>query len=184
MKKVLFLLFAFLLSYPSFGQAIAVREENEKVLLVGTNYMSDYTTGVSLMVLSNKETGEKIYELGLYFDLYGRTLCQKGSKAIFKTFNGTIITLRQITETGDVISRRKLVNSSRINEELDRYRLQTDYRITEDDLQTLMHEGIQLMRIETLIGLKDYTYRKDALGGFLSAEYDLILDKKDFESNF
>lgn len=47
-----------------------------------------------------------------------------------------------------------------------------------------MNEGIAILRVETLAGIREYNYDKDYLGKFLRSELDLINDKKSFENDF
>lgn len=179
MQRFIIIILILFISGPIFAQSIGYRDESENILIVGTNYMttnplSNRITGIALEVLTNKTTGENTVNISLLFETLSKTFCQKNSKAIFKTFEGNVITLQESLETNSIT--RETRDS--------KYILKPQYSISEEDLQTIMKEGIQLMRIETLKGLKDFKYKKDVLGGFLTAEYNLILEKKDFSSDF
>ena len=185
MKRLLFVLLATILSVPVFSQTVGFRDDSEKILAVGSNYMltkpwGSYSSGVALAVYTEKESGQRKFDLGIYFETYGQTFCQEHSRAIFKTFSGSIITLEQWLETSDVQNSRERVGDYRSTT----YSLTPHYIVPEDVLNKLMEEGIEVMRIETLKGLKDFTYKSDVLGAFLTKEYNLILGKQDFGTDF
>lgn len=185
MKKQIILLSLILLSVPTFAQSIGFRDDNSEYLAIGTDYMitrafSSYDTGVALAIYTDKHAGVKTYYLGLYFETYGKTFCQKHSRAVIKTFSGSIITISEILDTYKVINFREQVGDYQSTT----YSLKPQYSISEEDIKILMAEGVQLLRIETLQGLKDFTYKSDVLGGYLTKEYNLILGKQDFGSDF
>lgn len=185
MKKNIVLLSFILLSVPMFAQTIGFRDDNGEVLAIGTDYMitrafGSYDTGVALAIYTDKHTGEKTYDLGIYFETYGKTFCQEHSRAVIKTFSGSIITISERLDTYKVQNGRKQVGDYRSTT----YSLKPQYSISEGDIKTLMAEGIQRLRIETLKGLKDFTYKSDVLGGYLSKEFNLILGKQDFGADF
>lgn len=174
-----------LVSLNSFAQTIAEREDFETYSTITTTYGIDksffgYSTAVALSMLTNKTTDERVFQLFYYFETSGKTLCQKGSKLIIKTFQGSIITLEQILADDRVRSYRERVGSVEGNV----YSLRGHYYIDEDDIKKLIDEGIQLIRVETLKGLIDYTYKTDTLGKLLNTEYDLLFEKQDFGSDF
>lgn len=181
MKKYLLLLLSITLSSQIFAQTIGFRDDNSEVLSIGTDYLitrsfGAYDTGVALSIYTDKKIGEKKIVLSLYVETYGRTVCQKHSRAIFKTFSGSIITVSEILDTYKV--QNGWVGNS------NKFYLKPHYLISESDFNTLMKEGIQLIRIETLKGLKDFTYKSDVIGGYLTKEYNLIMGKQDFEADF
>ena len=131
-----------------------------------------------MCVNTTKQTGEIDYYLGLY-SAGEITNLQENSRAVFKTFSGTIITLvtsntsrlkNEIVHLGDYTSKT--------------WALKVVYDITEEALNTLMNEGVAILRVETMAGIRDYNYDKDYLGGFLRSELDLINEKKSFENDF
>ena len=124
-----------------------------------------------------KETGEEGIFITLYFQTYSCTFCQEGSRAVFKTFSGSTVTIEQILSS-DTLSNRVGI-PDRIKPT---YALFPLYSISKEDLMKLMKEGIQKIRIETLVGFLDFTYKKDELGGYLAAEYASLFIG--FDSNF
>ena len=185
MKKTVLLLLLGALSSSLFAQSISFRNDNEKTLAVGTNFMitrsfGSYSTGVALAMYTDKVTKERSFDMGIYFETYGQTFCQEHSRAVLKTFSGTIVTLVQRLDAYKVQGSRERVGDYKSTT----FSLKPQYLIQENDLNTLMNEGIQILRIETSKGFKDFTYKSDVLGGYLKSEYNLILEKRDFESNF
>lgn len=185
MKKIVVLLFLCAMYSPLFAQSIGFRDDNERTLAVGTNYLitrlfGGYSSGVALAIYTDKATNERMFDIGIYFETYGKTFCQEHSRAVIKTFSGSIVTLEQRLDTYKVENTRERVGDYQSTT----FSLKPQYFIQERDLITLMDEGIQFLRVETLKGFKDFTYKSDVLGGFLKSEYNLILEKKDFESNF
>lgn len=182
-KTVMLLLCA--MSSPLFAQSIGFRNDSEKALAVGTNFMitrsfGGYSSGVALAVYTNKVTSERVVDMGIYFETEGKTFCQEHSRVVLKTFSGSIVTLEQRLKTSDVENGRKRVGDYNSTT----FYLKPQYLIKESDLSTLMNEGIQIMRVETLKGFIDFTYKSDVLGGYLKSEYDLVLGSRDFESDF
>lgn len=172
-KRLLLLLFNLMIAYPMFAQKISERIETDNSTLIQTEYMISRpfftsATGIALAKFTDKIEGRERYELLLYFEMPDKTTCQKGSRAIIKTRKGSIITLKQKTEklSAEIVD----VNSG--------FRaLKPRYDITNDDLQKILVEGIEILRIETLLGLKDFSYPENVLGEYLEKEYNLIVNK-------
>lgn len=186
MKKISLLIVLLCWIIPVFSQTIQKREEKDGYLTLMTGYMKtralslDYV-GVSLATVTNQSADnneEKIIMLVFFYET-DKTFTQEGSKAIIKTFTGDIVTLKQKTQDSHVIYNRK-----RIDEVLDRYLIYVNYFITEKELNKIINEGIQVIRIEALTGLKDYVFKDDALGRFIKSEYALIMQKQDFGMDF
>ena len=183
MKKYSLLILMLFWIIPAFSQTIQLREEKDGYLTLMTSYMrarvkSLEYVGVSLATATNLSNNEKIILLAFCFDA-DKTFTQKGSKAIIKTFTGDIITLIQETKDMEVVQSRK-----RIDDIMDSYRFFVNYLVSEKELNKIINEGIQVIRIEALTGLKDYVFKEDALGGFIKSEYTLIMQKQDFGLDF
>lgn len=183
MKKISLLILMLFWIIPAFSQTIQLREEKDGYLTLMTSYMrarvkSLEYVGISLTTATNLSTNEKIILLGFYYDV-DKTYTQKGSRAIIKTYTDDIITLIQNTEDSRVVIDRK-----RVDDMTDTYRIFVNYFISEKELNKIINEGIQVIRIEALSGLKDYVFKEDALGGFLKSEYALIMQKQDFGLDF
>lgn len=181
MKRIIITLLITLTCYSFQAQTVVSREENDKLLilrssLLATNSILSLNTGVSLSFITNKVNGDTFYDIGLYLENYDKFFCQKGCKAIFKTFSGSIITLYEYWETGDVIYFRQHADN--------RYAITPRFVVIEEDLKKLINEGVEFIRVETIIGLMDFTYKEDIIGGFLGQEYALVNSKKDFSSDF
>ena len=176
MKKVIIFILTIFTSASLFAQSLAFRKESNGRYVAGTNYMLSSmsfskSTGVALTVYSNQISEEREYNMGIYFETSGPAYCQQGSKAIIKTFANSIITLHAN-------------DYEHADNEGAKYYYRIHYAITEDDLQRLINEGIQLIRIETSIGLIDNVFKKDILGKYLKKENEMILEKRDFSSDF
>ena len=187
MKKTIIVILLSVICASAYAQTISFRKETDDKVFIATNYlttthlMGGYDTGVALTVYIHKQTGEKNYFVGLYSEGYGRTDSQKNSRSVFKTFAGNIITVVQIDDASDVRSSR-----SQVAVDSPIYALRVHYSISEPDLQTIMNEGIALLRIETAAGIREYSYKKDNLGKYLRSEYNLLLanEKNPFENDF
>lgn len=185
MRKIVLLLLFGVLSSPLFAQGIGFRDDDGTTLSIGTNYRitrssGDYSTGVSLAVGINRLTNIQTFLMGIYFETCGKMFCQKHSRAVLKTFSGSIVTVEQCIDSYKVQENREAVGGYDSNI----FSLTPCYIIQESDLNTLMNEGIKVLRIETSKGLMDFTYKSDVLGAYLKSEYKLLLEKRDFESNF
>lgn len=185
MRKLLLFFLSFWIGFPMFSQTIisyASRVDNETSIVVKTDILatsiwSNLPAGVSLTHVKMKETGEEGIFITLYFQTYSCTFCQEGSRAVFKTFSGSTVTIEQI------LSSDRLSNRVGIPDRIKpTYALFPLYSISKEDLMKLMKEGIQKIRIETLVGFLDFTYKKDELGGYLAAEYASLFIG--FDSNF
>lgn len=187
MKKTILIFLLSIVCVSAFAQTISFRNESDDYVSVATDYlttthlMGGYETGVALSMYKHKQTGEQSFFIGLYSEGYGYADSQKNSRAVFKTFAGSIMTVVQIDSDSDVrAGRRMREEGSSI------CALRAHYSISEQDLQTLMNEGVALLRIETSAGIREFTYNKDNLGKYLQSEYNLLLsyEKNPFENDF
>lgn len=183
MKKRLLIILFSLFCVSSFAQTISFRDDRKDVFAAGTDYLitnfyGKYDSGVSLTVYIPKQAGEKKCIIGIYSE-GNKTETQENSRAVFKSFSGNIITLKQSNESGVQNAILQLGNY-----QSNTWALKVHYDISEEDLNTLMNEGVAVLRIETLAGIREYIYDKDYLGGFLRSELDLINEKKSFENDF
>ena len=179
MKKYLLVILLSLAWTSTFAQTISYRNDSS----AGTNYLitdfiRKYDTGVSLQIITSQQSGEKKCILGIYSEGKGRTYCQDNSRAVLKTFSGNIITLVQRNNNNE----NEIIHLGDSQSTI--WALKVHYDISEEELNLLMNEGIAILRVETLAGIREYNYDKDYLGKFLRSELDLINDKKSFENDF
>lgn len=183
MKRTLILLLSIALATPLFAQKIGIREENEELLHIATNYeLPKGDIAIALEYLHNKLNNEDSYYLHLYLVSYELPFSfDKGAKALIRTSKGSIIELEQLTNCYD-IKREHQLSSARYSTYY--YYVFPKYGISRDDMELIINEGIAKIRFETTIGMRDYTYDSDALGKMLKAEFDLIFKKTDFSADF
>lgn len=137
------------------------------------------TTGIALAKATKKSDGTVFWRLGLLYEQGVRTFSQEGSRAVFKTFKGTVVSVCQRTKSSDSVNNRtKLSSTSEL------YVNKALYEIDEQTLDILISEGIQKMRFETLRGFRDYEYDHDVLGAYLAAEKREIEGMANFGSDF
>ena len=178
------------MAFSMFSQSLSYRDDNESSLLVGTNYglegketlVPRRRIGVAVAYQLDKKSGEEYY----WLDFYLRTLNQNftidmNSNLLIKTFQDNIIILQ---ETGKEIdkSREKLNPNS--TSEFYYYILKPSYKISKEDLQKIMDEGIKKTWFMTTLGYFDFKFEQNTLGQIITEEYNLIHGKSDFSSDF
>lgn len=183
MKRTLILLLSIALATPLFAQKIGIREENEDLLHIATNYeLPKGEIAIALEYLNNKKNNDESFFLHLYLVSYNLPFTlDKGAKALIRTFKGNIIELEQLMSVYDIKRDRQSASSQYSNYY---YYVFPKFGISRDNTELIMNEGIAKIRFETTIGMKDYTYESDVLGKMLHAEYDLIFKKTDFSAGF
>lgn len=183
MKKLILFCLCFVILTPVFAQEIAFRTDNDNVFSIGANYMIEKgNVAVGLTYMIDKNTEEETYQIAMATISYELAFSfDKGAKALIRTFAGNIIELSQIKNCHDIgrESKRAYSGSSTYY-----YYCYPYFEVSHDDLKTMMQEGIQKIRFETTIGMIDYSYEKDELGKLLKKEYDLILSKSKFDTDF
>lgn len=186
MKKLLLATFAVLVGTLSQAQSLNSRKDTEESLSIRTNYLVEgQQLGVSLDYVLNKATNEEIW--GLSIVLYSRNVrfnVDKGSKLLIRTFSDNIIELKQIKEFYHIYQRKEYPYERANDYNTTDWLLDPYYFIETVDLEKIMNEGVKKMRFETSKGMKDLEWEKDVFGQMVLSEYNLILEKSNFEKDF
>lgn len=183
-KMIIFFLLSIMITIPSVSaQNLAYRTDTDMELSAATDYYrSSGSIGTSLSYHLNKASQEESFTLGLWVlsdDL--EFFIDLGSKALIRTTKGHIIELQQITSS---LRKGSKYLGYYGNQAHTRHYIYPDYLISREELEMLMEEGILKIRLETTVGMKDYLYKTEVLGKTLQAEYNLIFNVSDFDTDF
>lgn len=184
MKRHLIIILCTLFSCQAiFAQNLARRTENDITLQAATDYWRKAgSIGVALTYELNKPVKEETFLLSLWViskDL--KFAIDKKSKMLIRTTRGQIIELEQTTESPEQQS-KYLGLSGGVSHYY--YYVYPDYLITRQDLETIMKDGVSKIRLETTVGMMDYPYSVEIVGEMLTAEYGLIFNNKNFDTDF
>ena len=183
MKKLILFCLSMIILTPAFAQEIAFRTDNDNVFSIGANYMiGKGNVAVGLSYMLDKISEERTFQIPMVTISYELAFSfDKGAKALIRTFSGSIIELSQMKSCYDIGRDLKSAYSGSTSYY---YYCYPYFEVSHNDLLIMMQEGIQKIRFETTIGMKDYSYEKDELGGLLRKEYDLIFSKTKFDTDF
>lgn len=183
MKKIIIALLGLLLCVVAYSQSIAVREDADDHLIVGTNYrIAPRMMGALLACYFNKLEKSEGWMLGILLYSDREFDVDFKAKVLIKTFKDNVIEL--INESSSIQHDRDYPYAKSHNYDIVDYQCYINYKISTDDLKILMSEGIKKMRFETTRGFKDIQWEEDVFGKILSSEYNLVLKEHNFESGF
>jgi len=184
MKRIVLILLLMTLGISSLkAQNLAYRNDDILVFSAGTDYLRE-SGSIGVAVEYEKEKATRNEKATIRLWVLSDNLkfgINQGAKALIRTFSGTVIELIQKVDWPRQDS--KYLGHLR-GKAQNRYYVYPDYPISMQDLLTLVNEGVQKVRLETSIGMKDYYYDTDVIGSTLKKEMDLILNKIDLDSDF
>lgn len=176
----LLVVFCFALSTNVYSQEVI----SDKLLEDGTRYIvtsNKYTGGFSdriplsyfLAVYSSK-SGEVTWDIGLEVQAMFPVVIRPNATFLLKTRKGETITLNTIIGASDQIGK---YNSS-IRMSL--YRAYPSFKISKDNLDKLINDGVQKVRLEIEgidLGYVDKVYNKEKVAPILLTERDLLVKR-------
>lgn len=189
-KRLLSFTIISLLAFPMLAQSLGYREEDDNSIKMGTNYYLEEKglfsvgpqIGVALEYVLNKETGEEVYSLDFLIETFEREFSiDKNANLYIKTVKGNVITLHHL-QTNTEVKKESTRVGDRSNSSY--YRIYPHYLISNEDLQTLMNEGVQKLSFMTTAGYFTHNYTKETIGAILVKEYELLHGKTNFDEGF